>query len=96
MTDLPTAADFENLPQQRIAAHCGDTQVALEVIEVRRLTPHAHAPAPFAVTLRDTGAQQSLPQGPFRYEFPERGALELFTVPLGPDGKGMCYEITFN
>jgi len=96
MSSTLTAADFENLPDHRMTLAHGEQRLTLDVVEVRRLHAHAHANEPFAITLRDTGARQSLRQGNYRYEHPVRGALDLFTVPLGPDGKGMVYEITFN
>ena len=37
-----------------------------------------------------------LPQGLYRVQHPQLGELELFTVPLGPDGKAFCYEAVFN
>ncbi|TLY46916.1 MAG: hypothetical protein E6K53_17005 [Gammaproteobacteria bacterium] len=85
MSSTLTAADFENLPDHRMTLAHGEQRLTLDV-----------ANEPFAITLRDTGARQSLRQGNYRYEHPVRGALDLFTVPLGPDGKGMVYEITFN
>ena len=96
MSSTPSAADFENLPDHRLMLVQGDHRLALDVVEVRRLNAHAYAGEPFALTLRHTGAKKSLPQGSYRYDHPARGILELFTVPLGPDGKGMSYEITFN
>jgi hypothetical protein len=36
------------------------------------------------------------PQGMFRVEHPTLGQLEMFAVPIGPDGQGLCYEILFN
>ncbi len=96
MSSTPTAAEFENLPDHHLTLVHGDRRLRLDVIAVRRLPMHAYANEPFVVTLRDTGAKQSLPQGSYRYELPACGLLELFTVPVGPDGKGMAYEITFN
>jgi len=96
MSSAPTAADFENLPDHRLMLLHGEQQMTLNVINVRRLPPHAYASEPFVVTLRADGARSSLPQGIYRYEHPSRGMLELFTVPIGPDGQGMAYEITFN
>jgi hypothetical protein len=96
MSYTPSAADFENLPDSRLTLLHGDKQLALNVVKVRRLPAHAYASEPFVVTLRDNGAHSSLAQGSYRYEHPAHGVLELFTVPIGPDGQGMAYEITFN
>ena len=97
MLDQLSAADFETLPDHRIEATLGDKSVILEITEVRALSPSVkRASSPFAVTLRENGANKSLPQGNYTYRHPLHGSLELFTVPLGPDGNGMCYEIIFN
>lgn len=96
MSSTLTAADFENLPDHRLTLLQGEQRLALDVVDVRRLHGHEYASEPFAVVLRHTGGRQALRQGNYRYEHPVHGALELFTVPLGPDGKGMSYEITFN
>ena len=37
-----------------------------------------------------------LPQGTYRLEHEQMGGLELFLVPIGPRGGGMCYEAVFN
>ena len=37
-----------------------------------------------------------LPQGLYRVQHPQLGTLELFTVPIGPDGSAFCYEVIFN
>lgn len=97
MIDRLCAADFEALPGQRLAMVHGGKRIVLEVAGVRALPARAkRAAPPFALLLRDNGARASLPQGTFRYEHPVHGPLDLFTVPVGPDGQGMCYEIIFN
>lgn len=97
MLDQLTAADFETLPDHRIEAQFGDTTVSLEIIEVRLLGPNPARRLPaFALTLRDNGADYYAPQGIYVYRHPQHGPLELFTVPAGPDGTGMRYEISFN
>jgi len=97
MIDQLSAADFETLPGHRLAMVHGDRRIELEVAGVRALPARSQRPAPpFALLLRDKGARASLPQGTFHYEHPVHGSLDLFTVPVGPDGQGMCYEIIFN
>ena len=83
MIDRLSAADFETLPEHRLAMVHGDKRIDFEVAGVRALPARK-------------GARASLPQGTFRYEHPVHGPLDLFTVPVGPDGQGMCYEIIFN
>ena len=97
MLDQLSAADFETLPEGRLALVHGERRILLEVAAIRPLPARAKRPVPpFALLLRDNGARSSLPQGTFRYEHPVHGALDLFTVPIGPDSKGMCYEVIFN
>lgn len=97
MLDKLTPADFDNLPDRRIALVHSDRRIALEVADIRMLPPRgARKSPPFALLLRDNGARTSLPQGMFRFEHPVHGTLDLFTVPIGPDGQGMCYEVVFN
>jgi hypothetical protein len=95
--DQLAAADFETLPDRQLVLVNGEQRIVLDVVETRALPARiARSTPPFAVTLRHTGARASLLQGMFRYEHPVHGALDLFTVPVGPDGQGMCYEIIFN
>src|SRR5438105_15889519 len=49
---------------------------------------------PFSVVFRGPGAPV-LPQRIYRFEHPALGALDLFVVPIGPDGVGMQYEAVF-
>src|SRR5690349_21851060 len=37
-----------------------------------------------------------LNQGTFTFEHPEMGELQLFTVPIGRDERGVQYEVVFN
>jgi hypothetical protein len=50
---------------------------------------------PFALVFRSRGPAP-LPQRIYRLEHPTLGALELFLVPLGPEGGGMRFEAVFN
>lgn len=69
----------------------------LELIEVSGLTcSDAEAKRkPFALILRGSG-EQVLEQGTVHLEHTEMGGLDLFLVPIGPDEKGMRYEVVFN
>jgi len=37
-----------------------------------------------------------LAQTIYRFTHPKLGAREMFSVPIGPDEQGMCYEVVFN
>ena len=77
-----------------LEGHAGS--VECEITEVRRLPPHSlRAHPPFAVMLRGPRARP-LAQGMLTLLHPDKGRLDLFVVPVGPDAKGLCYEITFN
>jgi hypothetical protein len=96
MLERLIAADFESLPGNMLGVAFDDRTASLEVKEVKLLSAHPSRDAPFALTLRDAGARTSMPQGTYVYHHPVHGDLPLFTVPVGPDGTGFCYEITFN
>ncbi len=97
MLELLTAADFDQLPNRRIEVTHAHGSAWFEIKNVRALPAFgSRASAPFAVTLRDPGAQEALAQGVYTYAHPVHGALALFTVPIGPDESGMCYEVIFN
>ena len=49
---------------------------------------------PFSLTFRAPNGPP-LPQRIYTLDHDAMGALELFLVPIGPDGEGMCYEAVF-
>lgn len=51
---------------------------------------------PFALHLRHPRGDAFLPQRTYCLEHPTLGAFDLFIVPLGPDARGMRYEIIFS
>ena len=50
---------------------------------------------PFSIIFRGPSGQ-SVPQRIYRLEHAQLGQLDLFLVPIGPDGVGMCYEAVFS
>ena len=58
-------------------------------------SPSPRSAQPFHLVL-SAPATWRLPQGLYRLTHPSLGELELFTVPIGPDGSGFCYEVIFN
>ena len=97
MLDVLSAEEFEALSGRPLKLFLGDHPLDVEVIEVRRLAlPTPRKQPSFAVVFRDNGATQSGPQGMYRLELPERGMLEIFAVAIGPDERGMRYEVIFN
>jgi hypothetical protein len=49
---------------------------------------------PFSIVLRGPKHAQH-PQGIYRVEHEQMGSLDIFLVPLGPDGEGMQFEAVF-
>ena len=97
MLDRLRKEDFEPLIGQKLTvATSGAAPTELEVAEASTLkSPSPRETPPFRVILRSRDGWRA-PQGMFRIEHPVHGTLELFAVPIGPDGQGLCYEILFN
>ncbi len=95
MLDILTAAEFEPLLGQSLSLEFGNDTHALELAEVRAIQNPSPRAAPFALLLRGP-RDNALPQGMYRLHHPAHGAIDLFMVPLGPDARGLCYEIIFN
>jgi hypothetical protein len=74
----------------------GGVRYPVSVGEVRTFTDHDQRPqTPFAVILIGP-SQPVLSQGIYTLHHPIRGGMDLFVVPIGPDARGMRYEIVFN
>jgi hypothetical protein len=97
MLDALRAEDFEALSGQPLTLAAGQIQLPVEIGAVRRLqSPSPRQTPPFSVTFRHRDAKGAAPQGMYRMQLPDGQSVDLFVVPLGPDGKGMCYEAVFN
>jgi hypothetical protein len=66
----------------------------VQLAEVRALGTGTGKRTPFSLILRSNGTAYA-PQGTYRLEHEQLGALYLFIVPLGPDQHGMRYEVIF-
>ena len=96
MLDRVCKEDFESLVGQKVKVYKDESGSNLEVKEVVAThSPSPRATEPFRIVLRSRDGWVAT-QGTFRIEHPALGALELFAVPTGPDGEGLCYEIIFN
>lgn len=65
------------------------------------VTVSSHLPADggrqaFSLVFRTDGVNSHFPQGCRILHHPALGTAEIFLVPIGPDGSGMCYEAVFN
>lgn len=67
----------------------------VEVIEHPSERTHPEAPTSFSVEFRGA-PDEVLPQSTYRLHHETMGDLDLFLVPVGPDGVGMRYESLFN
>ena len=94
---------LENLTSGSFAAHKntafrmslpggGTLRLDLVDVEERENSPKLEQ---FSITFRGT-ATPVCPQQIYRLEHEKLGVMELFLVPLGPDGAGMLYQSCFN
>jgi hypothetical protein len=96
MLDKLRKEDFEPLIGQKLKVSAGASSTQLEVADAASLkSPSPRATPPFRVILRSR-ENWRVPQGMFLIQHPTLGQLEMFAVPVGPDGQGLCYEILFN
>ncbi len=96
MLDSLRAEHFESLRGRPLALVASDGQIDVEIKDIVPLRNPSPRDAPFSVTFRACGAQRSGPQGLYRLDLPGTGTVDLFIVPIGPDGQGMCYQAIFN
>lgn len=93
------------LSREHFAEHLGDTfrleaegsTGSLTLLEASPLesTARKDEREPFSLVFR--GAKEEvLPQRIYRLEHEALGSLDIFLVPIGPDGEGMRYEAVFN
>ena len=97
MLDKLTTEDFEpHLGEVFYIQAEGLEPLEAELIEVMTLSSGpTEGRRPFSIVLR-TGQQDSyLGQAIYRVGHEALGTLDLFLVPLGPDGQGMRYEAVF-
>jgi len=98
----------KELTQSNFSEYLGETfRVGLEEVEPVEMVltevsplnyPNPSNPSgrePFSVVLRGPG-DRPLTQRIYQIEHEGMGSFELFIVPIGPDGEGLCYEAVFN
>jgi hypothetical protein len=95
-----TKENFQTALNDKFVLRAGSTEsLDLELVAVNDLTAHLYpgkdpVRAPFSLHFRGPAtpwAQQHM----YQLENEKVGSLELFLVPVGPDGKGMLYEAIF-
>jgi len=92
-----------DLTVEKFAAHLNDTFTVIHPTSAAELVLVEAAPRPggrpegrrpFALLFHGPLAP-ILPQATYRFEHPGFSALEIFIVPVGPDGDRMRYEAIF-
>ena len=77
----------------------GAVTVELELVECNQLTAHPAGNTPqresFSLVFRGP-MNLALPQRTFSLQNAAMGTMDIFLVPIGPDGKGLQYEAVFN
>ncbi len=98
MLERLTLNDFFERVGEEFRVADRDAPVALVLVETTDLS-RADAPgprrSPFSLIFRGP-FQPVLPQRIWPLEHAALGRLEVFLVPIGPDGAGMRYEAVFN
>ena len=97
---LPDHATFARHVGETFTLRLADQQtltVDLIAAKSRRWpgSPVSAPDRPFSLEFLSRGPAP-LPQRIYRLEHPTLGALDLFLVPLGPEGGGMRFEAVFN
>lgn len=97
LKDLTPSSFEEHLGTRfRLALEGAGAPWELELVQVVRHEEHpGPRQQPFSVFLRGPRSPV-LPQSIYRLEHDRLGMLEIFLVPVGPDGQGMGYEAVFN
>jgi hypothetical protein len=96
MLDQLRLEDFLPFVGQSVDVATRGGRAALELASAELLrSPSPRATPSFHLILRSRENWQA-PQGLFTLHLPEREPIELFAVPIGPDGQGWCYQIIVN
>ena len=100
MLDKLQSTDFSPFLNEPFLVHYGAPEpLVLTLIKVDEFPARFHLDyagrVGFSLLFRGPG-HGYLIQHTYEIEHPKLGKLELFMVPLGPDGEGMLYEIIFN
>jgi hypothetical protein len=96
MLDRLSLEDFSPLVGSEVEVHAYGKQARLTVKEAALIkSPSPRATQPFHLVLSAPSTWR-MPQGLFTLAHPSLGEIELFAVPIGPDGSGFCYEVIFN
>ena len=96
MLDRLSLEDFSPLVGSEVEVSAYGQQARLTIKEAALIkSPSPRASQPFHLVLSAPAAWRQ-PQGLFKLAHPSLGEIELFVVPIGPDGGGFNYEVIFN
>lgn len=98
MLDTLTSDDFVSRVDEAFETSIDGTPVVLKLINVDVMDERysrADARRSFSLTFHGP-SEPLLPQGTYTLSNDTLGALEVFTVPLGPDNGVHRYEVVFN
>jgi hypothetical protein len=88
--------DFAQHVGQLFDASADAATMSLELISATPLRGHHSNPrSGFSLVFRGAMAP-TLAQCTYRVVHPAHGEMDIFLVPIGPDGAGMRYEAIFN
>lgn len=93
-----TREHFEPYIQQEFQVELASGFIPFTLVEVNTLgtgTANRIEQHPFSVIFRGP-LLSALPQAIYSLGNPGIGTLDIFLVPIGPDGEGMRYEAVFN
>jgi hypothetical protein len=92
-----TSADFTPYLNQTFTVDLDEQMVIpLELVSVTETGSARDGWQPFELLFLGPVSRQYLVQGTYRLEHEQMGALDIFLVPLGPEGGRMRYEAVFN
>ena len=96
LQDLSHSSFEENLNTPFRIHFGGDSPLEAILVQVRLHEPHGGPrKQPYSVYFR-APRQPILPQAIYRVEHDRLGTMDVFLVPIGPEGEGMGYEAVFN
>lgn len=96
MLDRLSLEDFLPLVGTQIEVSAFGRRTPMTLREAAPIkSPSPRALPPFHLVLCAPPSLR-LPQGMFGFKHPKLGDMEMFAVPIGPDGGGFCYEVVFN
>ena len=90
-----TVADFSPHLNSEYTVHGGGFTLQLKLVEAApRGTGQPGGRSPFALLFVGP-LTPVLPQATYRFEHPQLAGLDIFIVPVGPEGGKMRYEAIF-